>query len=179
MKIIVGLGNPGKEYDITRHNVGFMFLEYLEKKYDFKIEKNMFESKIADIIFDKQRIIFVKPQTFMNLSGNAVSKLKNWYKVDQSDILVVFDDIDIPFGDIKYKLNGSGGTHNGMKNIVQMLNSKEFPRLKIGIGGLRKESQDLASFVLSKFSNNELNKLEDIFAVAEEKIQVFLDKKRF
>ncbi len=177
MKIIVGLGNPGKEYDITKHNVGFMFLEYLEKKYDFKIEKNMFESKIADIIFDKQRIIFVKPQTFMNLSGNAVSKIKNWYKVEDKDILVVFDDIDIPFGDVRYKINGSGGTHNGMKNIVQMINSKDFPRLKIGIGGLRKENQDLANFVLGKFSSKELNQLEEVFLTAEEKMQVFLDKK--
>lgn len=177
MKIIVGLGNPGKEYDKTRHNVGFMFLEYLEEKYDFKIDKNMFESKIADIVFDKQRIIFVKPQTFMNLSGNAVSKIKNWYKVEEKDVLVVFDDIDIPFGDVKYRINGSGGTHNGMKNIVQMLNSKDSPRLKIGIGGIRKENQDLGSFVLSKFSNGELASLEGIFAVAEEKMQVFLDKK--
>ncbi len=177
MKIIVGLGNPGKEYENTRHNLGFMFLDYISKRYNVNMSKKNFDSIIGEEKINNQKIVFVKPQTFMNLSGNAVQKVKNWYKVDISDILVVFDDIDIQFGEIKYKLNGSGGTHNGVKNIVQMLNSKEFPRIKIGIGGLRHENEPLVDFVLNKFSNEQLHVLEDVFVKSEEKMLEFLDKR--
>ena len=98
MKIVVGLGNPGKEYEKTRHNCGFMFLEYLEDKYNFKILNKKFDALIAETNINGNRVVFVKPQTYMNLSGNSVVKVKNWYKVEDKDILIVFDDIDIPFG---------------------------------------------------------------------------------
>ena len=112
---------------------------------------------------------------FLDLSGNAVQKVKKWYKVENNEILIVFDDIDIPFGETRYKLSGSGGTHNGMKNIVQMLNSKDIPRLKIGIGGIKHENQDLVDFVLQKFTKSELEDLENnIFIEAEEKFDTFL-----
>ncbi len=179
MKIIVGLGNPGKEYETTRHNVGFMFLDYLEEKYNFKIQKNTLDSKIEETVINGEKVVFAKPQTFMNLSGNAVVKLKNWYKVDEKDILIIFDDIDIPFGETKCKLNGSGGTHNGMKNIVQMMSTTNIARIKIGIGGIKNDKQDLANFVLSKFSNEQIEELNDVFDVADKKMQVFLDKNQF
>ena len=112
----------------------------------------------------------------MNLSGNAVSKLKKWYKIDNNDILIVFDDIDIPFGTIRYREKGSGGTHNGMKNIVQMLSSENIPRLRIGLGGLKHEKQDMIDFVLQKFKKDELEKLNtEIFPQAEIKFEEFLD----
>ncbi|MDO4283346.1 MAG: aminoacyl-tRNA hydrolase [Clostridia bacterium] len=175
MKIVVGLGNPDEKYSKTRHNTGWMFLDYLSEKYDFEIQKKTLNSLIAEVNINNEKVVFVKPLTYMNLSGNAVQKVKNWYKVENKDILVVFDDIDIPFGDVRYKLNGSGGTHNGMKNIVQMLNAKDFPRIKIGIGGMKHEKQDLVDFVLQKYTKRELNELESkIFVDAEEKLYMFL-----
>lgn len=175
MKLVVGLGNPGKEYENTRHNLGFMFLDYLTEKYSFKIDTSKFNAKIGEIYINNEKVLFAKPQTYMNLSGQSVQKIKDFYKLETKDILVIFDDLDIPFGDIRYKLNGSGGTHNGMKNIVQMLNSKDFPRLKIGIGGIKHEKQDLINFVLEKFSKEQLSELKDIFDNAYEKFLVFLD----
>lgn len=176
MKIVVGLGNPGKEYEKTKHNVGWLFLDYLSDIYNFKIEKNSLDSKICETKIGDEKVIFVKPQTYMNLSGNAVQKIKSWYKVDCSDIIIIFDDIDIPFGENRFKANGSGGTHNGMKNIVEMLNTKDIPRLKIGIGGIKHEKQDLADFVLERFSSNQLRDLELIFDDAHVKFKNFLDK---
>ena len=177
MKIVVGLGNPGKEYENTRHNTGWLFLEYLEKKYDFSIsEKNKnFESMISQIYINNEKIVFAKPLTYMNLSGNAVLKLKNWYKVEEKDILIIFDDIDIPFGECRYKENGSGGTHNGMKDIVKKLSSKNIPRIKIGIGGIKHEKQDIVDFVLQKYTKSQLEELEQVFEKAHEKFLKFLD----
>ena len=178
MKIVVGLGNPGEDYDKTRHNIGWMFLDYISKKYDFEIKKKKFDSKVEEVNINQQKVVFVKPLTYMNLSGNAVQKVKSWYKVENKDILVIYDDIDIPFGEIRYKLNGSGGTHNGAKNIVQMLNSKDFPRIRIGLGGLKADEQDLIDFVLQKFSQSEIDELENkIFVDAEEKLNQFLNAK--
>ena len=177
MKIVVGLGNPGNEYEYTRHNAGWLFLSFLEKKYDFKIaekRKNL-DSIVSQIYIDGKKVLFVKPQTFMNLSGTAVQKVKKWYDVEDKDILVVFDDVDIPFGECRYKLSGSGGTHNGMKSIVSALNSKQMPRLRIGIGNLKHEKQDMADFVLQRFSKNELEVLENVFSEAFEKFTEFLD----
>lgn len=177
MKIIIGLGNIGKEYENTRHNVAWMFLDYLEKKLGFKIdEKNKnLDCFISQIYINNEKVVFAKPTTYMNLSGHAVQKLKNWYKVENKDLLVIFDDIDIPFGQTRYKINGSGGTHNGMKNVVQMLNSKDIARIKIGIGGIKHEKQDLISFVLEKFTKNQIEDLQSIFDEAYEKLKIFLD----
>lgn len=177
MKIIVGLGNPGKEYEKTKHNLGFLFLEYLENKYKFSIIKNAFDAVIYETTFEGEKVVFVKPQTYMNLSGNSVVKVKNFYRVEPKDIIVIFDDIDIPFGTIKYKTTGSGGTHNGMKNIVTCLNTKEFSRIKIGIGGLKHENQDLKDFVLQRFNKEQLLKLEEIFESAELKLKEFIRQK--
>ncbi|MDD3303712.1 MAG: aminoacyl-tRNA hydrolase [Clostridia bacterium] len=177
MKLIVGLGNPGEEYAKTRHNMGFLFLEYLEERYGFKINdkiKNT-DSVVGQIYLNNEKVVFAKPLTYMNLSGNAVQRLKKWYDVEDKDIIVIFDDIDIPFGECRYKTTGSGGTHNGMKNIVQMLSTKDIARIKIGIGGLKHEKQDLADFVLQRFTTSQLKELETIFDEAFEKLQEFLD----
>ncbi|MEG0873241.1 MAG: aminoacyl-tRNA hydrolase [Clostridia bacterium] len=176
MKIVIGLGNPGREYVKTRHNLGFMFIEFLEKKYMSYKNRKALSSLIYETSIGEQRVIFVKPQTYMNLSGEAVQKVKNWYKVENEDILIVFDDIDIDFGDIKYKENGSGGSHNGMKNIVQVLGTKEIPRLRIGTGNIKHEDQDITNFVLEKFSKQELSKIEDVFIQAEDKFKEFIKK---
>lgn len=177
MKVVVGLGNPGKEYKYTKHNAAWLFLEYLEKKYGFKILKKESDSLTCKTrnMLDKE-ILFVEPQTFMNLSGNAILKIKNWYKINLEDMIIIFDDIDIPFGNIRYKINGSGGTHNGMKNVVEVLATENITRIRIGIGGLKKENEDLIDFVLQDFTEDELNKLNETFKEAEQKLIEFLDK---
>lgn len=178
MKLIVGLGNPGKEYDKTRHNVGWMFIDFFSEKYNIKVDKKKHDSFIFETMIKGEKVVLVKPLTYMNLSGIAVSKLKKWYKIESKDIMIIFDDIDIPFGSIRYKEKGSGGSHNGMKNIVEQLSTQDIPRIRIGIGGLKHPNQDLKDFVLERFSKEELDKLNDtIFKEAEEKLyENFLTK---
>lgn len=175
MKLVVGLGNPGKEFEFTRHNLGFMFLDYLQEIYHFDISSKKFEAMIGQIYINNEKIIFAKPQTYMNLSGNSVQKLLNFYKLEPKDLIVIFDDLDIPFGEVRYKQNGSGGTHNGMRNIVQMIGSKDFSRIKIGIGGIKHQNQDLKDFVLEKFNSSQREELKEIFKLAYEKFIIFLD----
>lgn len=174
MKIVVGLGNPGKEYSKTKHNIGFLFIEYLEKKYGFEVKKKAMDSLVCETTFNLEKVVFAKPQTYMNLSGNAVQKLKNWYKVENKDILIIYDDIDIEFGTIRYKVNSSAGSHNGMKNIIECLSSKEIPRIRVGIGGLKHENEDLKDFVLSRFSKEQLEKLDEIFNQVEDRLKEFI-----
>lgn len=174
MKIIVGLGNPGEEYSKTRHNTGWLFLDYLSKVYDVEITKKNCDALVGETRINGEKIIFAKPLTFMNLSGNSVVKLKNWYKVENKDIMIIFDDVDIPFGTFRYRQKGSGGSHNGMKSVVQMLSTEEIPRIRIGIGGLKHEKQDMVDFVLQRFNNDELKKLEDVFFEASKQIDTFI-----
>ena len=174
MKLIVGLGNPGEKYNQTRHNVGWLFIDYLSKIYNVEVKKNLCDALVGEIKLNDEKIIFAKPITFMNLSGNAVSKLKQWYKLYNKDILVIFDDIDIPFGTFRYREKGSGGSHNGMKNVIQMLSTEDISRIRIGLGGLKHERQDMVDFVLQKFKNDELKKLEDVFFDASKKVDEFI-----
>ena len=176
MKLVVGLGNPEKKYDDTYHNVGFDFLDYFANKYDFgEFLKQKCHGKISEGCLSGQKITLVKPQTYMNLSGICVSEFAKKFKIDTKDIIVIFDDIDIAKGEAKFKMNGSGGTHNGMKNIVEMLGSTDFPRIKIGTKPEHKPN-DLADYVLSKIgSNNEWR--EVAFGIAEKKLIDFISGK--
>ena len=176
MYLIVGLGNPGKQYDMTRHNIGFHTIDYIADKYGAKLTKLKFKAVYGEATISGEKVYLVKPQTYMNLSGDAVIKLKNWYKVDNNDILVIYDDFDIPFESVRYRDSGSAGTHNGMKDIVNKLATKDIPRLRIGTGGLKKENQEVISFVLSKFSKDELDELNNVFEKAYLKFKEFLDK---
>lgn len=176
MKLIVGLGNPGSEYKNTRHNTGFLFLEYIEKKFFVTYWKNELSSLIADTNINGQKIKLVKPQTFMNLSGEALSKIKNYYKIDNEDIIVIYDDVDLEFGSVRYREKGSAGTHNGMRNIVSLCSGENIPRIRIGIGRPKFENQDLADFVLSRFTKEEEEKLQDIFDETFVKLKTFIDK---
>ena len=176
MKIIVGLGNPGEKYAKTRHNTGWLFIDYLSKIYNVDVTKNNCDALVGETKVNGEKIVFVKPLTFMNLSGNSVAKIKKWYKVENKDIMIAFDDIDIPFGTFRYREKGSGGSHNGMKNIVQMLSREEIPRIRIGLGGLKHEKQDMADFVLQRFKNDELEKLESVFLDASKVIEDFINK---
>ncbi len=165
MRIIVGLGNLGPKYADTRHNVGFYALELLEKtlnKDDIKLnwkEEKKLKSITAKFEYNGEQTLFVKPTTFMNLSGKAVSKILSYYKSDTKDLSIIYDDIDLEIGTIRIRDKGSAGTHNGMKSIIQELGTNEFKRIRIGIesrGTLAPEIRDLSSFVLSKFSEEEL-----------------------
>jgi len=164
MKLIVGLGNPGDKYFKTRHNVGFLFLDFLKQHYEFSdfLEKRDFKSMISEGSINGEKYLLVKPTTFMNLSGDSVLSLVNYYKLTLDDVLVVFDDIDLLFGDVRYKQNGGPGTHNGMRDICTKLNSRSFSRLKFGIE-IENRFHNLSDFVLSNFSKDELDSLFDLF----------------
>ena len=140
-----------------------MNIEYLNTLPEIK---NKFNIELQD----GEKVILAKPLTYMNLSGLAVLKLKKWYKVDNKDIIIIFDDIDIDFGNIRYKEKGSGGSHNGMKNIVEQLSTKDLPRIRIGIGGLKHQNQDLKDFVLERFTTEQINELDKIFELTKQKL---------
>lgn len=151
---VVGLGNPGKNYDGTRHNVGFDTVDLLANRNNIKINKIKFKSVYGEGIIGNKKVILLKPQTYMNNSGMAVLDLSNFYKMPVENIIVIVDDIDIDFGTIRIRTKGSAGSHNGLKSILYHLQSENFPRVKIGVGKKR-ENQDLADFVLSRFDKKE------------------------
>jgi len=164
MKIIVGLGNPGDKYKETRHNIGFLFVDYLAKKFgaDEFQEKSKFKALVSDVSVNGKKILLVKPLTFMNLSGETLVTLKNFYKVENEDFLIAYDDVDLPFAKIRYRKEGSAGTHNGMRSIINLLGTQNIPRLRFGVE-VEERKMDLASFVLSRFLAEEINDLSDIF----------------
>ena len=159
MKIVVGLGNPGKEYEKTRHNLGFRAIDLLAEKMGIKINKNKFDGEYGDKLVNGEKIVLVKPQTYMNLSGDCVSQILSFYKVKPEDLIVIYDDIDIAVGRIRVKPSGSPGTHNGMKDITKKIGSKEFTRVRIGSGKPDLEV-DLADYVLGNFSKSEEKTIE-------------------
>lgn len=149
--LIIGLGNPGTKYENTRHNVGFDTVDYLSYKYGIKLSKIGFKAVYGEGLLDGSRVILVKPQTFMNLSGESIRDIVAWYKVPLERIIVIYDDIDLDMGKIRVRPKGSSGSHNGMKSVIYQLQEDDFPRVRIGIGR-PPEKWDLADFVLSKFS---------------------------
>lgn len=172
MKIIVGLGNPGKEYEETRHNLGFMAIDKIAKKLSVEINKNKFNGLIGELNYDNEKVLLVKPQTFMNLSGNCVEQILDFYKLEAEDLIVIYDDIDIEFGKIRIRPSGSPGTHNGMRNITDMIQSQNFCRIRIGTGK-PSENQELFNFVLSKFNRKELKIVDEVTTkVAEAIIEI-------
>ncbi len=169
--LICGLGNIGKEYENTRHNAGFIVVDKLGEKLNMKIDKKDCKSKIARRM--KDELIIQKPETFMNLSGKAVKEAMGKFHFDASEILVVYDDIDLPLGTIRYREKGSAGTHNGMRSIIAEIGTQDFARLRIGIGKPPVPQMDLADYVLGRFSKDELAILEKS---AEEAVDVLLSK---
>ena len=162
MKLIVGLGNPGKEYNGTRHNVGFSFLDYYVSAKnigDTWIKK--FDGLYLQTTINAEKVIFLKPQTYMNLSGNSVKKVMNYFDISNDDLLVISDDLDLLIGNFKLRANGSSGGHNGLKNIESNIGSCNYKRLKIGIS--KNNDIDTRDYVLGKFSNDDNNVLEKLF----------------
>ena len=153
--MIVGLGNPGKEYEKTRHNVGFRSVEIMAGQLKTRIDKVKFKALTRMVNHQGKKILLVEPQTYMNLSGAAVSALAAYYKVKPDHILVIFDDISLPVGRIRIRRDGSAGGHNGIKSIIQSLGTDQFPRVKVGVGAKPHPDYNLADWVLSKFSAQE------------------------
>ena len=170
MKLIVGLGNPGKEYENTRHNIGIMVIDNYLKNEKFKTKFNgMYLKKVIN----NEEVIFLKPLSYMNLSGEVVKKYVNYFKINLSDLLIISDDLDMPCFKIKLKYKGSSGGHNGLKNIIQNINTEEFKRLKIGISN--NLNIDTKSYVLSKFNQEELEKLHKKFEITNNIINDFIN----
>ena len=161
MKLIIGLGNPGIEYLNSRHNLGFMVLDSLHAHYKFENWKSKFDGMYASKRFGSEKIILVKPQTYMNLSGFCVAKFKQFFKVDDGNIFVIYDDIDLGFGNKKLKQGGGDAGHKGVRSISQHLGTKNFNRIRIGIGR-PKEKKDVSSFVLSNFSKTEIDSAQNL-----------------
>ena len=161
MKLIVGLGNPGSEYLNNRHNLGFMALDSLSAHYKFEHWKSKFDGMFSSKLLGSEKITLVKPQTYMNLSGFCVAKFKQFFKVNDDDIFVIYDDIDLSFGDKRLKQGGGDAGHKGVRSISQHLGTKNFNRIRIGVGR-PKEKEDVSSFVLSNFSKTEIARIQFI-----------------
>lgn len=149
--IIVGLGNPGKKYDNTRHNAGFMALDVLSGEYGEPINRLKFKSLTATCVINEKKCLLLKPQTFMNVSGEAVAQAMQFYKVPLDHVIVIFDDISLSPSKLRIRRSGSAGGHNGIKSIISLCGGEDFPRIKLGVGS--DANEDLADFVLSTFSS--------------------------
>lgn len=177
MKCIIGLGNIGKEYETTRHNSGFIAIDSLSSKYNISVTKKMKKCIYGEGVVNGQKVAFIKPTTFMNLSGEAIVEIMNWYKITPQDVLVIYDDIDLNFGEVRYRVKGSSGTHNGMKNIIQNIKTEEFARIRIGIENRNNVPIPLVDYVLQKFSKDEIEKINnEIIIAVEENVLNFLTK---
>ncbi len=160
--LIVGLGNPGKKYERTRHNIGFMVADEIAKRVQGDGKLRRFDAEILERRTNLGRVVILKPQTFMNVSGNAVGPAIRWYHVPLDQLLVIYDDLDLPFGRMRMRPNGSSGGHNGVTSIIQTLGTEQFPRLRLGIG--RSDHGGAISHVLTRFSRSEEKELQDYVA---------------
>lgn len=170
--LVVGLGNPGSQYEATRHNVGFRAVDALAKEAGVKIDRAKFQALTAQATVGGVRVLLMKPQTYMNLSGVAIKQAADFYKVPPERVLVLFDDIDLDVGRLRIRRNGSAGGHNGIKSIISSLGSQEFPRIKIGVGAKPHPDYDLADWVLSRFTLAEQKLLDPAIEHAAEAVPV-------
>ncbi|MBR4671732.1 MAG: aminoacyl-tRNA hydrolase [Bacilli bacterium] len=173
MKLIVGLGNPGKEYENTRHNTGYIFIDSFAKKLNITFDKEKFNGLYAETTINGEKILLVKPLSYMNLSGEVVGKFVNFFKIDINDILVISDDLDLEVGRIRLRSKGSSGGHNGLKNIALHLNTEDFKRLKIGISN--NKLIDTKDYVLGKFSKEDKETIEKMKPTIDELLEDFLN----
>lgn len=173
--MIVGLGNPGRDYEFTRHNAGFLTLDHIAVEENVEIKKLKYKALIGDTIISGHRCLLVKPQTFMNNSGEAVREFSQFYKIPPEKIIVIFDDISLPCGKLRIRRKGTDGGHNGIKSIIYHLNSDNFPRIKVGVGAKPHPDYNLADWVLSTFKKDEMEELKKAIAKATEVLPYMLD----
>lgn len=175
MFLVVGLGNPGSQYEFTKHNVGFLTVDYLADKLNIKINKLKFKGLFAKEKIENEDVVLLKPQTYMNLSGESVRDFANFFKIPPENIIVVVDDVDLPMGKIRIRKKGSAGTHNGMKSIIYQLQSDNFIRIKVGIER-EDRKDDLADYVLKGFSKDEVPVMEESMERAAKAVLEILKK---
>ena len=173
MYLVVGLGNPEKKYFNTFHNMGFMCVDRLVDKLGVQFTKGECRAVTAHAKVNGEKVIVAKPVTYMNLSGEAVQELTHKYKIEKGKLIVVYDDIDIPIGKLRIRQNGSAGTHNGMKNIVQMLATEDFPRVRVGIG--KDTPMELVDYVLSQVSEEDHKQLDPVLDAAATALYEFVN----
>lgn len=178
MKLIIGLGNPGKEYETTRHNVGFLSLNYIANSLgiSFKTESK-FQGDLALYNVNGEKVYFLKPLTYMNLSGDSIIKVMNFYKIDKKDILVIYDDMDLPFGHLRLRASGSAGGHNGIKSIIANVGGQDFKRIRVGISS--HDNIDAKDYVLGKFSKADLNALAELSEYTMKAVMEFIEERPF
>lgn len=175
MLIIAGLGNPGKKYENTRHNVGFDCIDVLGDKYNINVRENKGKALVGSGVIGGQKVLLVKPQTFMNLSGTSLRELVNFYKIDpEEELFVLFDDISLPPGEIRIRTKGSAGGHNGIKNIIEQLGTQNFSRVKIGVGE-KPANWDLADYVLSRPEKEDEALMKEGIAQAAEAVAMLTE----
>ncbi len=173
MYAVIGLGNPGRKYELTRHNVGFLVVDRLSEMWDIPVKQIKHKALIGKGRIKGETVMLVKPQTFMNLSGESVRSLVEYYNIPVENIIVVYDDIDTDWQKIRIRKKGSSGSHNGMKNIIYHLQDDEFPRVRIGIGKPL-QGQDLAQYVLSKFAKDDYDDLKNIIFKTADAVEMMV-----
>lgn len=166
MYLIVGLGNPESDYSKTRHNMGFNVINKLSEKYGIEVNKSKFKGLVGNGMIEGQKVLLLKPQTFMNLSGESVIEAMNFYKIQENELIVIYDDVDIEPGNIRIRRNGSAGTHNGMKSIIEHIKTENFTRIRVGIGK-PKEHMDMISHVIGHIPEEEQKALNEGTEVAK------------
>ena len=174
MKLVVGLGNPGKEYERTRHNVGFMVLDELASTYNFSFSKNKFQGLYSEANINGEKVIFLKPQKYMNLSGEVIQSFLNFFKIPVKDLLIFHDDLDLPCGKIRVKQKGSSGGHNGLKDIEKNIGTQEYNRVKIGIAN--NKDIDTKDYVLGNFGKEEMENINNSVKTSLSIFEDFLTK---
>ncbi len=173
MYLIVGLGNPGEKYTFTRHNAGFLAIDFISQKENIEVKKIKHKAVIGEGMIAGERVVLAKPQTFMNLSGESIKEIATWYKIPCENIMVIYDDTSMPTGSIRIREKGSAGGHNGMKSIIQHLSTDVFPRLKIGINA-KPDGYDLADYVLGKFTKEEQKIMFETFEKVDSAVCEFI-----
>jgi len=178
LKIVIGLGNPGLKYEFTRHNIGFRIVDSLAQDIETEFKKvKSYYSLISRGMINNHKVMLVKPQTFMNLSGRAVSRLVSYYKIPLQDLLIVYDDLNLEFGQVRIRKKGSAGGHKGIESIMQYLHSEEIPRLRIGIGNPSVNFNfDSASYVLSNFNDDEEDKIKETIKLSTKAIKTVVEE---
>ena len=177
MKVVVGLGNPGLQYEFSRHNIGFRIIDNLAREIEIEFKKvKSYDSLISRGKINNYNLRLVKPQTYMNLSGKSVNKIVSYYRISFQDLLIVYDDLNLELGQIRIRKRGSAGGHKGVESIIQYLNSEDIPRLRIGIGKPSINSNfDYTSYVLSNFDNNEKDKISEVIQLSTEAIKTIIE----
>ena len=174
MYLIAGLGNPTREYEKTRHNVGFSVIDVLADKYNIDVSDRKHKALCGRGVIEGEKVLLLKPQTFMNLSGESIREAVDYYKIDPEDIIVIYDDISLDNGQIRIRAKGSAGGHNGIKNIIAHLGGQVFPRVKVGVGE-KPSKYDLADYVLGHFSKEEQVLMDEGYAHAVHAVEMILE----